>query len=165
MSSLSERFFEWFLILFCFPFLIMWFMWHNIRKRVLSCVQLSSGCDFPLPYTICVLWFFFVHIFSFYVPFSPIICIWGPFIFVVNCRSLGVIITSVVPGDYDGDSQMDVLLTTRTQNHGKDELSVFIFWGHNQTLGELLRLLINKIFGFLNNSRYFQKVVPQYVYA
>ena len=66
-------------------------------------------------------------------------------LFVFNFRSLGVTITSVVPGDYDGDSQMDVLLTTHAQNHGRDELSVFIFWGHNQTLGELLRLLINKI--------------------
>ncbi|KAF2983199.1 hypothetical protein EK904_000562 [Melospiza melodia maxima] len=49
-------------------------------------------------------------------------------------KSLGVTITSVVPGDYDGDSQMDVLLTTQAPSHGKDELSVFIFWGHNQTL-------------------------------
>lgn len=40
-------------------------------------------------------------------------------------------ITSVVPGDYDGDSQMDVLLTAK--NGQKTE--VFIFWGHNQTLG------------------------------
>ncbi|XP_010716086.1 T-cell immunomodulatory protein-like [Meleagris gallopavo] len=61
-------------------------------------------------------------------------------------KSLGVIITSVVPGDYDGDSQMDVLLTTRTQNHGKDELSVFIFWGHNQTLDLNHKTMINKTF-------------------
>uniref|UniRef100_A0A3P8QR17 T-cell immunomodulatory protein TIP C2 domain-containing protein n=1 Tax=Astatotilapia calliptera TaxID=8154 RepID=A0A3P8QR17_ASTCA len=39
-------------------------------------------------------------------------------------------ITSVVPGDYDGDSQMDVLLTAKNGQ----ETEVFIFWGHNQTL-------------------------------
>ncbi|NXL90216.1 TIP protein, partial [Alectura lathami] len=61
-------------------------------------------------------------------------------------KSLGVTITSVVPGDYDGDSQMDVLLTTQTQNHGKDELSVFIFWGHNQTLDLNHKTMLNKTF-------------------
>uniref|UniRef100_A0A8C5FA32 Integrin alpha FG-GAP repeat containing 1 n=1 Tax=Gadus morhua TaxID=8049 RepID=A0A8C5FA32_GADMO len=44
------------------------------------------------------------------------------------------IITSVVPGDYDGDSQMDVLLTT-SPKLGEDT-TVFIFWGNNQTLGK-----------------------------
>lgn len=82
--------------------------------------------------------------------------------FFFNSRSLSVTITSVVPGDYDGDSQMDVLLTTRAQNHGRDELSVFIFWGHNQTLGELLRVLINKIVTLLNNSKYCQKVITPF---
>uniref|UniRef100_A0AAX7VSE5 T-cell immunomodulatory protein TIP C2 domain-containing protein n=1 Tax=Astatotilapia calliptera TaxID=8154 RepID=A0AAX7VSE5_ASTCA len=43
---------------------------------------------------------------------------------------LGKNITSVVPGDYDGDSQMDVLLTAKNGQ----ETEVFIFWGHNQTL-------------------------------
>uniref|UniRef100_A0AAX7TKZ6 T-cell immunomodulatory protein TIP C2 domain-containing protein n=1 Tax=Astatotilapia calliptera TaxID=8154 RepID=A0AAX7TKZ6_ASTCA len=43
-------------------------------------------------------------------------------------------ITSVVPGDYDGDSQMDVLLTAKNGQ----ETEVFIFWGHNQTLGTAL---------------------------
>uniref|UniRef100_A0A8C3C3Q0 Integrin alpha FG-GAP repeat containing 1 n=1 Tax=Cairina moschata TaxID=8855 RepID=A0A8C3C3Q0_CAIMO len=61
-------------------------------------------------------------------------------------KSLGVVITSVVPGDYDGDSQMDVLLTTRTQSHGKDELSLFIFWGHNQTLDLNHKTVLNKTF-------------------
>lgn len=74
----------------------------------------------------------------------------GAFIF--NSRSLGVTITSVVPGDYDGDSQMDVLLTTQAPSHGKDELAVFIFWGHNQTLGEVLRLVLNKLLDFLIQS-------------
>ncbi|MGH0117616.1 UNVERIFIED_CONTAM: hypothetical protein FKN15_055595 [Acipenser sinensis] len=44
-----------------------------------------------------------------------------------------VIISSVVPGD-DGDSQMDVLLTTK-KNSVDQETSVLIFWGNNQTLG------------------------------
>ncbi|KAM8985603.1 T-cell immunomodulatory protein [Ara ararauna] len=61
-------------------------------------------------------------------------------------KSLSVVITSVVPGDYDGDSQMDVLLTTRAQNHGRDELSVFIFWGHNQTLDLNHKTMLNKTF-------------------
>ncbi|XP_057258177.1 T-cell immunomodulatory protein isoform X1 [Pezoporus wallicus] len=61
-------------------------------------------------------------------------------------KSVGVTITSVVPGDYDGDSQMDVLLTTRAQNHGRDELSVFIFWGHNQTLDLNHKTMLNKTF-------------------
>ncbi|KAJ7311828.1 hypothetical protein JRQ81_006139 [Phrynocephalus forsythii] len=45
-----------------------------------------------------------------------------------------VVITSVVPGDYDGDSQMDVLLTTRPQKQPNADLTVWIFWGKNQTL-------------------------------
>lgn len=83
----------------------------------------------------------------------------GPLLFVFTSRSLGVVITSVVPGDYDGDSQMDVLLTTRMPGHGRDELSLFIFWGHNQTLGKLLRLLANKTVRLLNNSEDFLKVL------
>ncbi|XP_056104422.1 T-cell immunomodulatory protein [Rhinichthys klamathensis goyatoka] len=53
-------------------------------------------------------------------------------------------ITSVVPGDYDGDSQMDVLLT----GHLKDSplTTVFIFWGHNQTLDLNDRVEINRTF-------------------
>ncbi|XP_068173650.1 T-cell immunomodulatory protein [Antennarius striatus] len=43
----------------------------------------------------------------------------------------GAVITSAVPGDYDGDSQMDVLLTARINNERE---AVFVFWGHNQTL-------------------------------
>ncbi|NWJ11176.1 TIP protein, partial [Crypturellus undulatus] len=64
----------------------------------------------------------------------------------LSMKPPSIIITSVVPGDYDGDSQMDVLLTTRTQNHGKDELSVFIFWGHNQTLDFNHKKVLNKTF-------------------
>ncbi|XP_029767648.1 T-cell immunomodulatory protein [Terrapene carolina triunguis] len=56
------------------------------------------------------------------------------------------VITSVVPGDYDGDSQMDVLLTTKPQNHITDELSVIIFWGRNQTLDSNRKTVLNKTF-------------------
>uniref|UniRef100_A0A7N8YJ56 Integrin alpha FG-GAP repeat containing 1 n=1 Tax=Mastacembelus armatus TaxID=205130 RepID=A0A7N8YJ56_9TELE len=46
--------------------------------------------------------------------------------------NLDTVITSVVPGDYDGDSQMDVLLTAQAN---PTNTAVFIFWGNNQTLG------------------------------
>ncbi|XP_005802558.1 T-cell immunomodulatory protein [Xiphophorus maculatus] len=49
-------------------------------------------------------------------------------------------ITSVVPGDYDGDSQMDVLLTTQDKS---SETSVFIFWGNNHTLEISKRYTLN----------------------
>ncbi|XP_053176916.1 T-cell immunomodulatory protein [Scomber japonicus] len=52
-------------------------------------------------------------------------------------------ITSVVPGDYDGDSQMDVLLTTQTV---AKMVSVYIFWGNNQTLDVGGWLKLNKTF-------------------
>lgn len=45
-------------------------------------------------------------------------------------------ITSVVPGDYDGDSQMDVLVTTEGSSSDKST-TIYIFWGHGQTLGTL----------------------------
>ncbi|KAM3877099.1 T-cell immunomodulatory protein [Diretmus argenteus] len=54
------------------------------------------------------------------------------------------IITSVVPGDYDGDSQMDVLLTA--QSNANEATSVFIFWGNNDTLDMGGRLELNKTF-------------------
>ncbi|XP_034152316.1 T-cell immunomodulatory protein [Esox lucius] len=44
------------------------------------------------------------------------------------------IITGVVPGDYDGDSQMDVLLTTQLKTKTTSDTRVFVFWGNNQTL-------------------------------
>ncbi|KAM9366530.1 T-cell immunomodulatory protein [Symphorus nematophorus] len=53
-----------------------------------------------------------------------------------------ILITSVVPGDYDGDSQMDVLLTA--QKNAKT--IVFIFWGHNQTLEMSGWLTLNRTF-------------------
>ncbi|TWW67151.1 T-cell immunomodulatory protein [Takifugu flavidus] len=54
----------------------------------------------------------------------------------------GTVITSVVPGDYDGDSQMDVLLTAQSNSR----ISIFIFWGHNQTLDLSGWLLLNETF-------------------
>ncbi|KAJ4947418.1 hypothetical protein JOQ06_009453 [Pogonophryne albipinna] len=54
------------------------------------------------------------------------------------------IITGVVPGDYDGDSQMDVLLTTQIQN--SKQTTVFIFWGNNQTLDMSVWIMLNKTF-------------------
>ncbi|XP_041649857.1 T-cell immunomodulatory protein [Cheilinus undulatus] len=53
------------------------------------------------------------------------------------------IITGVVPGDYDGDSQMDVLLTAQINSQ---QTTVFIFWGHNQTLDMGGWLRLNKTF-------------------
>ncbi|XP_050970097.1 T-cell immunomodulatory protein [Labeo rohita] len=53
-------------------------------------------------------------------------------------------ITSVVPGDYDGDSQMDVLVT----GYVKDiiQTRVFVFWGHNQTLDQSEKVGLNSTF-------------------
>ncbi|XP_056134311.1 T-cell immunomodulatory protein isoform X2 [Lampris incognitus] len=69
-----------------------------------------------------------------------------PQIHAINFLPSDLIITSVVPGDYDGDSQMDVLLTAKPKRESSNELTVFILWGNNQTLdnGELLKL--NKTF-------------------
>ncbi|XP_070617727.1 T-cell immunomodulatory protein [Erythrolamprus reginae] len=57
-----------------------------------------------------------------------------------------VLITSVVPGDYNGDSQMDVLLTTRPREQRNADLSVWIFWGNNQTLDINRKFVANKTF-------------------
>ncbi|XP_072135739.1 T-cell immunomodulatory protein isoform X1 [Mobula birostris] len=51
------------------------------------------------------------------------------------------VITSVVPGDYDGDSQMDVLLTLSSG----PIITAVIFWGNNQTLDP-------KLFTFLSQK-------------
>ncbi|XP_057709590.1 T-cell immunomodulatory protein [Corythoichthys intestinalis] len=53
------------------------------------------------------------------------------------------ILTSVVPGDYDGDSQMDVLLTAQINPMAS---SVFIFWGDNNTLDMTGWLKLNRTF-------------------
>ncbi|KAJ6665954.1 hypothetical protein lerEdw1_000858 [Lerista edwardsae] len=64
----------------------------------------------------------------------------------LTLKNQSLVITSVVPGDYNGDSQMDVLLTTRPKNRPTDDLSVFIFWGNNQTLDSQQKFLLNKKF-------------------
>ncbi|KAJ8340151.1 hypothetical protein SKAU_G00347840 [Synaphobranchus kaupii] len=56
------------------------------------------------------------------------------------------IISSVVPGDYDGDSKMDVLLTVHTKDKPVWETSVFVFWGNNQTLEAGGRIELNRTF-------------------
>uniref|UniRef100_A0A8C1GT36 Integrin alpha FG-GAP repeat containing 1 n=1 Tax=Cyprinus carpio TaxID=7962 RepID=A0A8C1GT36_CYPCA len=56
-----------------------------------------------------------------------------------------ITITSVVPGDYDGDSQMDVLLTGSPKDSSLKTV-VFIFWGHNQTLDQSHRVDLNRTF-------------------
>ncbi|XP_073461936.1 T-cell immunomodulatory protein isoform X2 [Aquarana catesbeiana] len=60
-------------------------------------------------------------------------------------ESEGVVITSVVPGDYNGDSQMDVLLTTipRGQLGKETPLSIVIYWGQNQTLNKNQKVQLN----------------------
>uniref|UniRef100_UPI00398F2F27 T-cell immunomodulatory protein n=1 Tax=Pristiophorus japonicus TaxID=55135 RepID=UPI00398F2F27 len=54
------------------------------------------------------------------------------------------VITSVVPGDYDGDSQMDVLLTLHSKK--ADNTTAVIFWGNNQTLDPKLYTTLKQSF-------------------
>ncbi|KAM6223729.1 T-cell immunomodulatory protein-like [Rhynchocyon petersi] len=56
------------------------------------------------------------------------------------------LITSVVPGDYDGDSQMDVLLTFLPKNHATNHFGAVIFWGQNQTLDPNNITMLNRTF-------------------
>ncbi|KAF7688126.1 T-cell immunomodulatory protein [Silurus meridionalis] len=56
------------------------------------------------------------------------------------------VISSVVPADYDGDSQMDVLLTGHTTGSDLQQTTVFIFWGNNQTLNQSARVDLNRTF-------------------
>nr|XP_020031113.1 T-cell immunomodulatory protein-like [Castor canadensis] len=64
----------------------------------------------------------------------------------VSLKNHSALITSVVPGDYDGDSQMDVLLTYFPQNHANNELGAVIFWGQNQTLDPNNMTILNRTF-------------------
>ena len=43
-------------------------------------------------------------------------------------------ITSVVPGDFDGDVQMDVLLTRKLIGSGTDSVQVEIYWGNSTAI-------------------------------
>uniref|UniRef100_A0ABK0M5J4 Integrin alpha FG-GAP repeat containing 1 n=1 Tax=Rattus norvegicus TaxID=10116 RepID=A0ABK0M5J4_RAT len=64
----------------------------------------------------------------------------------VSLKNFSALVTSVVPGDYDGDSQMDVLLTYFPQNHSNNELGAVIFWGQNQTLDPKNMTILNRTF-------------------
>uniref|UniRef100_A0A8C0LLE6 Integrin alpha FG-GAP repeat containing 1 n=1 Tax=Canis lupus dingo TaxID=286419 RepID=A0A8C0LLE6_CANLU len=64
----------------------------------------------------------------------------------VSLKNHSALITSVVPGDYDGDSQMDVLLTYFPKNHANSDLGAVIFWGQNQTLDPNNMTILNRTF-------------------
>ncbi|OCT84613.1 hypothetical protein XELAEV_18022766mg [Xenopus laevis] len=67
----------------------------------------------------------------------------------LSLKSENVVITSVVPGDYDGDSQMDVLLTTIPKdkvNNNNVPLTAVIYWGLNQTLNINYKTQLNKTY-------------------
>lgn len=40
-----------------------------------------------------------------------------------------VTITGVLPGDYNGDNQMDVLITCQSKDQTDISISVYIYWG------------------------------------
>ena len=44
------------------------------------------------------------------------------------------IITSVVPGDFDGDVQMDVLVTRKVIGVDNSPVSVDIYWGNSSDI-------------------------------
>lgn len=87
----------------------------------------------------------FLHSIHVKVSFSIIAVLECLFIKIFVClfSNYSTLITSVVPGDYDGDSQMDVLLTYLPKNHANGELGAVIFWGQNQTLGEFVLNVFN----------------------
>jgi integrin alpha FG-GAP repeat containing protein 1 len=61
------------------------------------------------------------------------------------CNFTNVVITSVVPGDFDGDAYMDILLTTKIINGTSDVQEVRIIWGGMPTLNCSDALLIKAI--------------------
>uniref|UniRef100_A0A672ZRX1 T-cell immunomodulatory protein TIP C2 domain-containing protein n=1 Tax=Sphaeramia orbicularis TaxID=375764 RepID=A0A672ZRX1_9TELE len=73
-----------------------------------------------------------------------------PTVHIKNDVLSDAVFTSVVPGDYDGDSQMDVLLTAQTSSG----TNVYIFWGNNRTLGTRVFNgdMIPDIFGVIKSS-------------
>ncbi|XP_014358379.2 T-cell immunomodulatory protein [Papilio machaon] len=50
------------------------------------------------------------------------------------CSFKDIVITSIVPGDYDGDAYMDILFTTQIQNATSNSHDVRILWGGAPTL-------------------------------
>lgn len=61
------------------------------------------------------------------------------------CNFSNIVITSVVPGDYDGDAYMDILITTQIQNVTTNLHDVRILWGGMPTLNCSDALLIKAI--------------------
>lgn len=51
-----------------------------------------------------------------------------------RCEFANMRITSVVPGDFDGDAYMDLLVTTKATSASDDRLAVFVNWGASDTL-------------------------------
>lgn len=60
-------------------------------------------------------------------------------------------ITSVVPGDFNGDAYMDLLVTVKTGHHDMNELRVYINWGGSDYLNCTNNfdndIIIDKIYG------------------
>lgn len=61
------------------------------------------------------------------------------------CNFSNIVVTSIVPGDYDGDAYMDILLTTQIQNVSSNLQEVRILWGGMSTLNCSDALLIKAI--------------------
>lgn len=51
-----------------------------------------------------------------------------------SCTFKQLEITSVVPGDFDGDAFMDLLITTKSKSGKTDMLDVYINWGGSEYL-------------------------------
>lgn len=62
-----------------------------------------------------------------------------------GCNFSNIVVTSIVPGDYDGDAYMDILLTTQIQNETSNLHEVRILWGGMPTLNCSDALLIKAI--------------------
>ncbi|KAM3963441.1 T-cell immunomodulatory protein [Aphomia sociella] len=61
------------------------------------------------------------------------------------CNFSNTVITSVVPGDYDGDAYMDILLTTQIQNKTSNIHEVRVLWGGMPNLNCSDTLLVKAI--------------------
>lgn len=64
---------------------------------------------------------------------------------VYGCNFTNVIVTSIVPGDYDGDAYMDIMFTTQKPNDTLNLHEIRILWGGNDTLNCLDALIIKAI--------------------
>lgn len=53
---------------------------------------------------------------------------------IYTCNFSNFVITSIVPGDYDGDAYMDILLTTQNYNETSKQNAVRILWGGRNNL-------------------------------